>query len=144
MLYPARVSTEKDGFFTVFIDFTNAFTQGDTLDELKENAQDVLSMAIKHFLDKGEEFPKPSKAAGDDIIWVEPFPEIRQRMGHKKDCDCPVCRNSRGERKRTKKDMYFRLDAALVEQIEDDARKQGIKKTAVIENALREYFRRAS
>lgn len=80
MNYPARVHKEKTGFYLEFIDFPNAFTQGDTMDELTENARDVLSMAIKHFLDKGSVVPQPSVISGDDIILMEPYPEILKGM----------------------------------------------------------------
>lgn len=140
MKYPARVITEKDGFSTVFIDFSNAFTQGDTMDELKENARDVLSMAIKHFLDKDREVPQPSVISGDDIIQVEPFPEIRQRMGHKKGCECPVCQNARGERKKEKERFEVWIPRPLKMQTKQYCRDNKISEGKLVTQALEKYL----
>ncbi len=43
--YPARFKKEERFFFCRFIDFPDiAFTQGLTMDELKENARDVYGV----------------------------------------------------------------------------------------------------
>jgi len=139
--YPATVIKEESGFSLVFVDFPNAFTQGETMEELKENARDVLSMAVKHLLDTGKDLPFPSAAAGDTIIVVEPYPEIRQRMGHKKGCECPVCRNARGERVKTKKGIYAALNKGVLVLLKQLARKTNKSEASVIEEALLRYYR---
>ncbi|MHC9544597.1 MAG: type II toxin-antitoxin system HicB family antitoxin [Vulcanimicrobiota bacterium] len=136
MKYPAKVIKEKEGFSIIFIDFPNAFTQADTVDELKENAEDVLSMAIKHFLDKGRDVPQPSEVSDADIILVEPFPEIRQRMGHKSGCECPVCRNARGDRKRTKVSRGFNLNPLALEKLSTAAKKKKVSQNALLEEII--------
>ncbi|MDQ7825886.1 MAG: hypothetical protein RDV48_23995 [Candidatus Eremiobacteraeota bacterium] len=145
MRYPARYQKESDTmYFIEFIDFPHAITQGKNLDELRSRSQDVLSMAIKHNLNRDIAIPEPSQVEGDDVIWVEPYPEIRQRMGHKKGCGCPVCRNARGERKRTKKNIFLRLNEELAHLIEKEAKEKGVKRIVVIETALKQYFNKAS
>lgn len=141
MKYPARCQKESDTmYFLEFIDFPSAITQGKDMEEVERRARDVLSMAIKYNLDRDIDIPEPSEVTCTDIILVEPFPEIRQRMGHRKGCGCPVCRNARGERKRTKKDMFLRLNEELARLIEEEAREKGVRQIVVIETALRRYF----
>jgi predicted RNase H-like HicB family nuclease len=135
--YPARFEKEEKFFFCRFIDFPDiAFTQGLTMDELKENARDVLSMAIKHYLDNDMDVPPSSKADGTDIIMVEPFPEIRQRMGHKKGCECPVCRNARGDRKRMKKSRGFFLSPVALEILSSAAKERKVSQNVLLEEII--------
>ena len=143
--YPARFEKESEEMYSLgFIDFPGAITQGENMEELRYRAQDVLSLSIQYYLNRDLDIPAPSQTEGDDIIWVEPFPEIRQRMGHKKDCECPICRNARGDRKRTKVKVGIMIDSALNEKVTETARKKGVKRIDVIEEALKKYFGKAS
>jgi antitoxin HicB len=77
MKYPAKY--KKDGkFLTIkFIDLPNAVTQGETMEELMRNAQDVLSLILGYRLEENKEIPMPStKARGKNVVYVEPYPEI--------------------------------------------------------------------
>ncbi|MDQ7827169.1 MAG: type II toxin-antitoxin system HicB family antitoxin [Candidatus Eremiobacteraeota bacterium] len=140
MMYPARVKKEDVGFYAVFVDFPNAFTQADSMGELAENTRDVLSMAIKHLLDKDREVPKPSEVTGDDIILVEPYPEIRQRLGHKKGCECPVCRNARGERTPKRRRIDITMDNEIIEKLKAVAKNSDRTVSALIESAIKEKY----
>ncbi|MHC9544629.1 MAG: type II toxin-antitoxin system HicB family antitoxin [Vulcanimicrobiota bacterium] len=77
MKYAARYEKESENmYFCKFIDFPNAFTQGDTMEELSEMARDVLSLVLEDYLDDEREFPAPTQVEGEDILWAEPYPEI--------------------------------------------------------------------
>lgn len=77
MKYPARYEKESDTmYFCKFIDFPNAFTQGEDMEELSEMARDVLSLVLEDYIDDGMEFPAPTQAEGENILWAEPYPEI--------------------------------------------------------------------
>lgn len=77
MKYPAKWEKESETmYFCRFIDFPNAITQGDTMDELSEMARDVLSLVLEDYLDDEREFPVPTQVEGEDILWAEPYPEI--------------------------------------------------------------------
>jgi antitoxin HicB len=77
MKYPARFKRDGNGYTIKFIDLPNAFTQGDTMEELLFNAQDVLSLILGYRLEENKEIPMPStKSRGKNVVYVEPFPEI--------------------------------------------------------------------
>ncbi|MHC9544604.1 MAG: type II toxin-antitoxin system HicB family antitoxin [Vulcanimicrobiota bacterium] len=81
MNYPAKWEKESETMYSLgFIDFPGAITQGKDMQELHRCAQDVLSLAIKFNLDRNIEIPEPSQIQGDDIIMIEPYPEILKRM----------------------------------------------------------------
>jgi antitoxin HicB len=59
--YPYRVEADENGGFCIqFVDFENAFTEGDSLEEAKFNAEEVLSLVLSCMLDDNEEIPEPS------------------------------------------------------------------------------------
>jgi predicted RNase H-like HicB family nuclease len=134
--YPARYEKEEKFYYCRFIDFPDASTQGETLEELKENARDALSLALGFELDHGYTIPEPTQEAGDDVIWVEPYPKIRRRMGHKKDCECPICRSIRGERNRKKVKVGLMIDSTLWDRVSRKAQEEGKKKIEIIECLL--------
>jgi predicted RNase H-like HicB family nuclease len=136
--YPARYKKESDAmYFLEFIDFPGAMTSAESMKELHDNAQDVLSLAIKYSLNRDIDIPGPSEVDGNDVIMVEPSPEVRQRMGHKKGCDCPMCRTARGERKQTKTYCHHYLDAELVQALRDVSKKEKIPMARLVEDGVR-------
>ena len=83
MKYPAKFEKErlkehnnKTVYSLQFIDFPDAVTQGETLEELEEMGQDVLSMVIESMIEDNEEIPMPSDFKGEDILQIAPYPEI--------------------------------------------------------------------
>ena len=78
--YPARYEHDKigkeKGYYLEFIDIPDAFTQGYTIEELYEMGQDVLSLILEDYLDENKEIPIPSTIEGDNILHIEPYPEI--------------------------------------------------------------------
>jgi antitoxin HicB len=62
--YPATLTQEADGGFLVqFLDFEEAFTEGDTLEEALFNAAEVLTLTLDARMDEGVQIPEPSAAA---------------------------------------------------------------------------------
>ena len=58
--YPAIVHEGEDGgYWAEFVDF-NAFTQGDTLNELIANAEEAMICHIEDELKNGATLPRPS------------------------------------------------------------------------------------
>src|SRR5437660_1400062 len=72
--YPAKIAKTRAGVFDVrFLDFKEAFTEGDTLNEALEHATEVLSGVILARLAHEKPLPKPRTAAkGRDIYHVLP------------------------------------------------------------------------
>lgn len=142
--YPAKFEKEEKFYILEFIDFPQAFTQGKTMEQLVFRAQDVLSIAIKHNLDRNIPIPPPSNIMGENIMLIDPSPEIRQRMGHKEQCQCPICRTARNERKQTKVLSNYRINNDLLIKLEDYSKKKKVSKTNIIETALNEYLEKHS
>lgn len=70
--YPAKIQKEGKFYEVRFIDLPDAITQGETMEELMENAEDVISLALIYFLDQNKEIPQPSKVEGKDIVYIHP------------------------------------------------------------------------
>lgn len=59
--YPYTIKQQEGGgFFVQFVDFDEAFTEGDTLEEAAFNAAEVLTGILGYRLEKGEPIPEPS------------------------------------------------------------------------------------
>lgn len=68
LAYPYTVEAQESGGFVVqFVDFDEAFTEGETLEEAAFNAAEVLTGIIAYRLEKGEAVPSPSPA-GDNPV----------------------------------------------------------------------------
>ncbi len=59
-VYPAIIHTEDEGFWLEFPDLSGCYTQGDSLEELMENAEEALGGFLAVKMDNAEEIPKPS------------------------------------------------------------------------------------
>lgn len=139
MKYPARIIKEEKGYSLIFVDFPNAVTQGETLEELLKNGKDVLSIAIKHLIDRGREMPEPSDIGGDDILQIEPYPRIRRMLGHKPECSCPACKYRRTPA--TARDNriglgFVRLPRSLVQTLRCEAERRGRTVTDIVKAAV--------
>lgn len=72
MTYPATIKPEPEGGFVVqFIDFSEAFTEGDTMEEALFNAAEVLTLTLNGRMDEGQEIPVPSPKA-DGCHYIAP------------------------------------------------------------------------
>ena len=61
LVYPCRITKEEDGHLVQFVDLPEAFTEGDTLEEALENAEDVLTGTLEVKIQLGKDIPLPSK-----------------------------------------------------------------------------------
>lgn len=70
--YPAHFEPDQEagGFVVTFPDFCYGVTQGDTLEEATEMAQDLLEGLVSDLIEQGEELPKPSKRRGPHYRFV--------------------------------------------------------------------------
>lgn len=60
--YPATVETQSDGTYLVrFIDLTDTFTEGQTMEEALFNSSEVLSAMLAWQLDEAKDVPSPSQ-----------------------------------------------------------------------------------
>ena len=67
--YPATLTEETDGGFLVqFVDFEEAFTEGDTPEEALFNAAEVLTLTLDGRMDECLPIPTPSVVADAHLI----------------------------------------------------------------------------
>lgn len=69
-LFPAKISKESDGrYFVQFVDFKEACTEGETFEEAKFNAAEVLTLTLEARMEEKIKIPVPSrKAQGQYLI----------------------------------------------------------------------------
>jgi antitoxin HicB len=61
--YPATIAEQAEGgFFVQFIDLSDTFTEGQTMEEALFNAAEVLSAMLDIKLEEGIEIPEPTLA----------------------------------------------------------------------------------
>lgn len=82
--YPARVEKDEPGFYAKFIDIPSISTNGETMEELMEMAEDALNETIAYMMSDNMEIPEPSDIQGEDIIYVELLPEVALPLSIKK------------------------------------------------------------
>ena len=59
-IYPAVFTPEDGGYVVNFPDFESCYTEGDTLEEAMEMADDVLCLTLYDMEETGKEIPAPS------------------------------------------------------------------------------------
>ena len=62
-IYPAIFTEEEDGILVDFPDLPNCYTDGATIEEAFENAEDALSLALWHLEVEHAAIPAPSVPA---------------------------------------------------------------------------------
>ncbi len=86
--YPASLTQEADGGFLVqFLDFEEAFTEGDSLEEALFNAAEVLTLTLDARMDEGIPIPEPSVVA--DAQAIAPSAKVQAAL---------LIRRARGDR----------------------------------------------
>lgn len=60
-----------------FLDLEEAFTEGDTVEEAKFNASEVLSLTLTGRIEDGFNVPTPTDAKGDNIYCAIPDADIQ-------------------------------------------------------------------
>ena len=58
IFYPCVIKKEKDIYYANFVDFESCFTDGETLEEVVNNAKDVLSGVLLVMAKKNIPFPE--------------------------------------------------------------------------------------
>jgi antitoxin HicB len=72
--YPFDMEPQPEGGFTVtFPDVPEAITEGDTVGEARERAEDALVTALGFYTDDGKKLPEPSAAEGRPVAVVPPL-----------------------------------------------------------------------
>lgn len=71
--YPALCHYEDGGYWCEFPDLDGCFSQGDTVQEILDNAKEALECHIEYFLENGEPLPAASEitslhAEGKDFL----------------------------------------------------------------------------
>jgi antitoxin HicB len=67
--YPATIQSVEDvGYILQFRDLEEAFTEGETLDELLEMATDVLEAVLESRLELGLPLPTPTIPQDGDVL----------------------------------------------------------------------------
>lgn len=92
VLYPARIWPGDGVYYVQFLDLENGFTFGDTLDQAKEMAADVLSALLASYIEHGETIPEPVVRKGKDIYLIAPDAKVQAAL---------LLRSVRGNRPRS-------------------------------------------
>lgn len=106
LLYPCIITQEDNIYYANFPDLENVFTDGETLEEVVENAKDVLKGMLFSMYKNDVEVPKPKRyrAKDDEIliyieIWVEPLKDKANQQAIKKTLSIPKWLNDMAEQK---------------------------------------------
>jgi antitoxin HicB len=69
--YPAEIIKDEQGrYFVRFLDFAEAITEGESLQEALANAQEVLALTLEARRAEGLPIPKAQPAAGENIHFI--------------------------------------------------------------------------
>jgi antitoxin HicB len=81
ILYPAKITyDDKDERYLVeFLDFSEAFTEGETLEEALFNAAEVLTLTLEGRIDENMEIPVPSKCE-KGIYMITPSARVQAAL----------------------------------------------------------------
>jgi len=88
--YQAKLHKEGSGYWVEFPDLAGCFTQGDSRDEVLENAREALSLWLEEARDPQWKIPVPKARRGKQYVWVAPYESVsiplmirqaRQRKG---------------------------------------------------------------
>ena len=64
MIYYARVHDDPDGYWSELPDFDTVGSEGDSLEELRENSTEALTGLLEHLFFDNQEIPIPRKRRG--------------------------------------------------------------------------------
>jgi predicted RNase H-like HicB family nuclease len=126
-VFPAIFTPEENGYTIIFPDVKNCFTEGDSLPEAMDNANDVLCMMLYNLERNGKEIPTASNVAdvqrtiaGNEFVTLISCDTIEYRKFHdnravKKTLSIPSWLNEMAE----KADINFSalLQSALKQQL---------------------------
>lgn len=71
MIYYAKIQELENGYLVTFRDVPEALTEGSTLSEAVDMAQDALKTALEFYTEKGLSHPRPTpKHLGEYKIFI--------------------------------------------------------------------------
>ena len=78
LFYPAKIKYIKEdkAYLVEFPDLPGCLTEGDSLEEAKQNARDALTGYLASIFERNFRIPEPSKIKGRNIYMIEPEPEV--------------------------------------------------------------------
>ena len=89
MLYPAKITAEETGGFTIqFVDLPEAYTEGETEEETLFNAVEVLNLTLQGRIEEGMDVPVPSSGL-TDACYIAPDAKTQAAL---------LLRQARGDR----------------------------------------------
>lgn len=107
--YPYTTKLQTNGSFLVqFVDFEEAFTEGETLEEAAFNAAEVLTGVIAYRLEQGETIPQPSPAKKN--LFASPSAGVQSAM---------LLRAARGDRPLADLARALETSWAAAQRLED-------------------------
>ena len=74
--YPAIIEPAEEGGFIVTFPVLGFMTQGETLEEAKEMAQDALTGWLDVTYEMNGKIPSPTKMDGENVYYITPEAEI--------------------------------------------------------------------
>ena len=75
--YPAKFhSAEEGGYWVEFPDLKGCFTQGDTLEEARENDIEALTLWLEVHFERNYHVPEPSTLTGKNVHFITPAPHV--------------------------------------------------------------------
>lgn len=126
-VYPAIFTPEQGGFSVAFPDIETCFTEGDSLVEAVDNANDALSMILDHMERNRMEIPKASSVA-----------EIQRSVAAGEFVTLVSCDTS--EYRRTHDNRAVKKTLSIPSWLNEMAEKAGINFSAALQIALKQQL----
>jgi len=78
LTYPARIKklSEDRTYLVEFPDLPGCLTEGDSLEEAKQNAKEALTGYLASVFERNLTIPDPSALKGKNVYNIEPEPEV--------------------------------------------------------------------
>lgn len=78
LCYPAKIKhiAEDRSYLVEFPDLPGCLTEGETLEEAKDNAKEALTGWLASVFDRDLKIPSPSNIKGKGVYYIEPEPEV--------------------------------------------------------------------
>jgi antitoxin HicB len=78
LTYPAKIRhlSEDKSYLVEFPDLPGCLTEGDTLEEAKQNAKEALTGYLSSIFERNLKIPDPSALRGKNIHHIEPESEV--------------------------------------------------------------------
>ncbi|MDA8091530.1 MAG: type II toxin-antitoxin system HicB family antitoxin [Nitrospiraceae bacterium] len=76
--YPAKIRyhMEDKAYLVEFPDLPGCLTEGETMDDAKQNAKEALTGYLASIFERNVRIPEPSDIKGKSIYHIEPEPEV--------------------------------------------------------------------